>query len=215
MPSLTIRLRREVIPATGASGEQTAIHHSPVFCGYCANLHGPSAEHLLPSFNVTLKRKHTAAKPSASVDERGEGPGEVHAPDPNAWEISVELTDVLRQAAEGCASCTLLQAAVELIMPPEFQVKDLGLTVEFREGCVLRGDVYSLLPEEERENEFAFGQGMVAGAVSGLFDRVISSFELYTLPRTSIKWWERVCLREWLELIGTQIHIVHGRPSGL
>jgi hypothetical protein len=72
-----------------------------------------------------------------------------------------------------------------LVAGPEHQLRDLGLKVEFREGYVLRGEVHALVPEDERDLEFAFGDGMVTGAISGIFDSIISSFELYALPSTS------------------------------
>jgi hypothetical protein len=179
-PSRTISLRREVRPTSSPGREHVSTRDSPVFCGYCVNLHGPSARQLLPSFNVSLKQTHPPRPPSAAAT----GPGGESPRDPNTWEFSVELADVRRQSAEGCASCTLLWAAVELATPPKYQGQDLGLTVEFREGYVLRGDVYNLLPEDEREVEFEFGGGTVDGGVSGMFDGVIGSFELYTLPGT-------------------------------
>jgi hypothetical protein len=156
----TISLQREVRP-TSSPGR--SIRHSPVFCGYCLNLYGLSAEELLPSFNVSLKQTHKTLGQKT-------------------WEFSVLFADVLRESAAGCASCTLLKAAVELATPAKYQGQDLGLTVEFRDGCVLRGEVYNLLPEDERETEFALGGSAVEGAVSGMFDGLVERFDLYTLP---------------------------------
>lgn len=107
-----------------------------------------------------------------------EDPANLHS-----WEFSVELQDVSCQAAEGCPSCLLLRTAVELLtVKSEFQNRDLGLTVKFCKGYILQGDLYTLLPEDQRDAEFSFGEGRVMGALASTFDSLINSFELYTLP---------------------------------
>jgi hypothetical protein len=113
----------------------------------------------------------------ASISQR-EDPANLHS-----WEFSVELQDVSCQAAEGCPSCLLLRTAVELLtVKSEFQNRDLGLTVKFCKGYILQGDLYTLLPEHQRDAGFSFGGGRVMGALASTFDSLINSFELYTLP---------------------------------
>jgi hypothetical protein len=178
MASQYISLRREVRPLSRPGHENTDIRSSPVFCGYCANLHGPTAEQLLPSFNVSLVEQRSTGRPGSTLSKQVQD----DSPDPNTWRFSVELADVIRQAADGCSSCLLLKTSVESLTTPEYKNRDLGLTVEFREGYILRGDVYDLLPEDERDVEFELGDAMVVGAVSGKFGDMVYSFELYTLP---------------------------------
>ncbi|GKU18943.1 unnamed protein product [Fusarium langsethiae] len=170
---------------TGDTEEE--IRSDPKLCRVCWNLYPGSACSALPLAGISM-HEHSGSINSIRAAEAGNleaaptwaGPGRI---DFASWEIKVYLPDVPGSAAEGCASCSLLQEMLTNLNKGSLDCSDPELWIEivFCKGNALRLNLIRGSPPEDDFDMFSSGGDSSEGDL-------LERYEIYTLPGSPCPW---------------------------